>query len=87
MIPFKRFHIVIKTIIEEYHFNIEEYQDKYYFKKKVQEFFPGITDGLIFSAINSFNSAYYCEGKEIPLQKLSKKLYDGILNSYEGRFE
>jgi hypothetical protein len=87
LISYKSFHKVIKTIIEENHFNIEEYQDKYYFKKKVQEYFPNITDGLIFSAINSSNNLYYRLVKEKPLQKLSKELYAEVLKTDEGRIK
>jgi hypothetical protein len=86
LISFKNFHIVIKTIIEENLFNIEEYQDKYYFKKKVQEYFPKISDEFIFSAIDSFNKDDYtsiCGQRS--LQELSEKLYSGVLNCYEGR--
>ena len=86
MIPYKDFHIAIKSIIEENLFNIEEYQDKYYFKKKVQEYFPVISDELIFSAIESFNKDVYpFLRRQKSLQELSEKLYSGVLNCYEGR--
>lgn len=87
MIPYKSFHIIIKSIIEENHFNIDEYQDKYYFKKKVQEFFPDINDGLIFSAINSFNNEYYRISGKKSLQKLSEAIYAGVLILNEGRIK
>ncbi len=86
LISYKNFHIVIKTIVEEYHFNIEEYQDKYYFKKKVKEYFPQFTDEIIFSAIESYNknnSSYL--RRQRSLQVLSEKLYNGVLSCYEGR--
>jgi hypothetical protein len=86
MISYKNFHIVIKTILEDNHFNIEEYQDKYYFKKKVQEYFPQFSDEIIFSAIeyyNENNSSYLLRQK--PLQVLSEKLYSGVLSRYERR--
>jgi hypothetical protein len=86
LISLKTFHIIIKAIIEENYFNIEEYQDKYYFKKKVQEFFPYLTDEFIFSTIDSFKTASYnVFHKEKTLQKLSEKLYTGVLNCYERR--
>jgi septation ring formation regulator EzrA len=86
LISFKNFHIVIKSIIEENLFNIEEYQDKYYFKKKVQEYFPRISDEFIFTAIESFNkNAYSGLYRQRSLQELSHKLYSGVVNSYEGR--
>jgi len=86
MISYKNFHMVIKTIIEDNHFNIEEYQDKYYFKKKVQEYFPGFSDEIIFAAIDSYikNDSSYLH-REKPLQSLSEKLYYGALTYYEGR--
>ena len=86
MIPFKEFHIAIKSIIEENLFNIEEYQDKYYFKKKVQEYFPVIPDELIFSAIDSFNKDEYSYlRRQKPLQELSEMLYSGVISCYERR--
>jgi hypothetical protein len=86
MISFKDFHIVIKTIIEENLFNIDEYQDKYYFKKKVQEYFPRISDEFIFTAINSFNKDDYKRlSRQRSLQELSEKLYSGVVNYNEGR--
>ena len=78
--------MVIKTIIEDNHFNIEEYQDKYYFKKKVQEYFPRFSDEIIFSAIESYiknDSSYLPRQKS--LQALSEKLYSGVISCYEGR--
>jgi hypothetical protein len=86
MITYKNFHIVIKTIIEENHFNIEEYQDKYYFKKKVQEHFPRFSDEIIFGAIESYikNDSSYLP-KQKSLQALSEILYSGVLSCYEGR--
>ena len=85
MISYKNFHNVIKTIIEENLLNIEEYQDKYYFKKKVQEYFPIFSDELIFSAINSFNKdAYSRLYRQRSLQLLSQKLYYGVVKGYEG---
>ncbi len=85
MISYKNFHNVIKTIIEENLLNIEEYQDKYYFKKKVQEYFPKFSDDLIFSAINSFNNdAYSRFYRQRSLQLLSQKLYSGVVKGYEG---
>ncbi len=86
MISFKNFHIVIKTIFEENLFNIEEYQDKYYFKKKVQEYFPNVSDNIIFDAIDSFNKDTSIQfQRQRPLQQLSQKLYPGIVSCYERR--
>jgi septation ring formation regulator EzrA len=86
LISFKEFHIVIKQIIEENLFNIEEYQDKYYFKKKVQEYFPRISDEYIFTAIDSFNKDDYRNlHRQRSLQGLSEKLYTGVLKYNEGR--
>jgi hypothetical protein len=86
LISYKNFHIVIKSILEDNHFNIEEYQDKYYFKKKIQEYFPRFSDEIIFSAIDSYiknNSSRLRRQKSI--QALSEKLYHGALSCYEGR--
>lgn len=86
MISYKNFHIVIKTIIEENHFNIEEYQDKYYFKKKIQEYFPRFSDDIIFSAIESYiTNDFIRMRREKSIQALSAKLYIGVLSCYEGR--
>ena len=38
--------------------NLEEYQNKYYFKKHIQETFPEIEDGVIYAAIESTNSKF-----------------------------
>ncbi len=86
LISYKNFHIVIKTIINENHFNIEEYQDKYYFKKKLQECFPQFTDEIIFSAIETYNknNSSFIRGQK-SLQTLSERLYNGVLSRYEGR--
>lgn len=86
MISLKDFHIVIKSIIEENLFNIDEYQDKYYFKKKVQEYFPRISDEFIFTALNSFNKDdYKLLSRQKSLQELSEKLYSGVVKYNEGR--
>jgi hypothetical protein len=86
LISYKNFHIAIKTIVEENHFNIEEYQDKYYFKKKVQEYFPQFSDEIIFSAIESYNKNNSSDlRRQKSLQVLSEKLYKGVLSRYEGR--
>lgn len=86
LISFKEFDIVIQRIIEENLFNIEEYQDKYYFKKKVQEYFPKISDEYIFTAIDSFNNDKSRNlRRQRSLQALSEKLYTGVLKYHEGR--
>jgi hypothetical protein len=85
LISYKNFHIAIKSIIEENYFNIEEYQDKYYFTKKVQEFFPRIPDELIFNALNSFNDNSSPGSVKTSIQYLTHLLYAGALKFYEGR--
>lgn len=51
--------IDIRNVLEEFipnkNVNFEEYQDKYYLKKKIQEVIPGKTDEVIYKAIDFAN--------------------------------
>lgn len=47
---------VVKTVMQIYSFNLQEYQDKYYFQKKVKEELPEFSDKEIYNAIDKFLS-------------------------------
>jgi hypothetical protein len=51
----------IRSVLEEFiphkNVNFEEYQDKFYLKKKIQEAIPGKTDELIYKAIDFANES------------------------------
>ena len=46
----------LAKLITEKHVNIDEYQDKFYFKKQIQEMFPDLREDIIINAINYANS-------------------------------
>ena len=54
-----------------YSFNLQEYQDKYYFQKKVKEELPEFSDKEIYNAIDKFLSKN--------LQP-DKKSFDGLID-------
>lgn len=54
-----------------YSFNLQEYQDKYYFQKKVKEELPEFSDKEIYNAIDKFLSEN--------LQS-DKKSFDGLID-------
>jgi len=54
-----------------YSFNLQEYQDKYYFQKKVKEELPEFSDKEIYNAIDKFLSKN--------LQR-DKKSFDGLID-------
>jgi hypothetical protein len=49
----------IRSVLEEFiphkNVNFEEYQDKFYLKKRIQEAIPGKTDAVIYKAIDFAN--------------------------------
>lgn len=62
---------VVKTVMQIYSFNLQEYQDKYYFQKKVQEELPEFSDKEIYSAIDKFLSNNF---------QPNKKSFDGLID-------
>lgn len=62
---------VVKTVMQTYSFNLQEYQDKYYFQKKVKEELPEFSDKEIYNAIDKFMSKN--------LQHY-KKSFDGLID-------
>ena len=51
--------------IDQDYVRVEEYQDKYYFKKQIQELFPELSDEIIYNAINFANKVVKAPGKKI----------------------
>jgi hypothetical protein len=62
---------VVKTVMQIYSFNLQEYQDKYYFQKKVKEELPEFSDKEIYNAIDKFLS------KNLQRDKIS---FDGLID-------
>ena len=62
---------VVKTVMQIYSFNLQEYQDKYYFQKKVKEELPEFSDKEIYNAIDKFLSKN--------LQR-DKRSFDGLID-------
>jgi hypothetical protein len=68
---------VVKTVMQIYSFNLQEYQDKYYFQKKVKEELPEFSDKEIYNAIDKFLS------KNLqPDKKSFNGLIDELFNIY-----
>jgi len=68
---------VVKTVMQIYSFNLQEYQDKYYFQKKVKEELPEFSDKEIYNAIDKFLS------KNLqPDKKSFDELIDELFNIY-----
>lgn len=65
----------VENIYKVNSFNLEEYQDKYYFQKKLQENFPVFTEQEIYKAVE--NSLINKEGlqKEDYIEVLTNELY------------
>ncbi len=62
---------VVKTVMQIYSFNLQEYQDKYYFQKKVKEELPEFSDKEIYNAIDKFLSKNF---------QPDKKSFDGLID-------
>ena len=62
----------IETTIQINAFNLLEYQDKYYFQKKIQEELPLFSEKEIYQAIEKFLS----NGNKDSVNKLSDELYN-----------
>jgi len=62
---------VVKTVMQIYSFNLQEYQDKYYFQKKVKEELPEFSDKEIYNAIDKFLSKTLHP---------DKKSFDGLID-------
>lgn len=58
MIKLSQIQKIIRKTILVYSFNVEEYQDKYYFRKKLQEILPELDDQSIYNAINNYLNTY-----------------------------
>lgn len=58
MIKLSQIQKIIRKTINVYSFNVEEYQDKYYFRKKLQEIVPELDDQSIYNAINNYLNTY-----------------------------
>jgi len=66
----------IKLIIDEKYVYVEEYQDKYYFKKQIQELFPELSDEIIYKAINFANKVVKTPRKKNEyINALSSKMF------------
>ena len=72
----------LRTVVEELdrridqkYVRVEEYQDKYYFKKQIQELFPELSDDIIYNAINFANNVVKAPRKKIKyINVLSSKI-------------
>ena len=53
MLNYRQFKLFVEDTISLNGFNLTEYQDKYYFKKKMLEVFPQFTEKDIYEAINN----------------------------------
>lgn len=56
-------------------FNLNEYQDKFYFQKKVQQRFPEFTAMEIYSAINNLLVLSLNYNRKNFIKQLSEKLF------------
>ncbi len=59
---------LFKNITDKY-INVDEYQDKYYFKKEVQNIFPDLPDEIIYKAIDKANKLVKPPKKKIDFIK------------------
>lgn len=66
-------NILFKNITDRY-INVEEYQDKYYFKKEVQNIFPDLPDDIIYKAIDKANKLVKPPKKKIDFLKVLVKI-------------
>ena len=65
----------VDKIIKINSFNLTEYQDKYYFRKKINEIFPDIPDKDIYSAIEKIIPIYKKFNINNSINELSNELY------------
>jgi hypothetical protein len=71
---------IVGKIIRINSFNLEEYQDKYYFQKKVQEIIPEISNREIYWAIETLLAKGTNFNNKEFVSDLSNKLYMIYLN-------
>lgn len=62
---------IVEKTMQINSFNLQEYQDKYYFQKKVQIELPELSDKEIYTAIDRFLSNNFQPGK---------KSFDGLID-------
>ena len=69
------FVILVKQIFKISFFKLEEYQDKYYFQKKVREIFPQFSNEEIYSAIDNSLTKEVNLTKKDYISNVSRELY------------
>ncbi|QQS35281.1 MAG: hypothetical protein IPM56_13640 [Ignavibacteriales bacterium] len=74
------FYGEVNSILKIYHFNIEEYQDKFYFQKKINERFPLLLHEEIFGAINNVLDNKDSLSQKEYIISVTDKLYDILLS-------
>ena len=73
---FRKVVKVLDEVIDQKYICVEEYQDKYYFKKQIQELFPELSDEIIYNAINFANKVIKAPRKKIEyINALSVKMF------------
>ena len=60
----KRLESALHGYLIEDFVNIREYQDKYFFIKKIREFFPSINEDILYKALENTNNSY-----RVPIKK------------------
>lgn len=76
----REFYGEIDELVKVNHFNIEEYQDKFYFQKKIKEKFPSLLNEEIFSAINNVLDNKDSLTQKEYITSVTDKLYDILLS-------
>lgn len=69
MLNVKTFESALHGYLLEDFINIVEYQDRYFFIKKIREFFPALRDEILYKALENTN-------KSLP-RPIKKKLFIG----------
>ncbi len=68
-------NVLLKETLQDY-FPVEEYQDKYYFLKKLKSIFPELSENKIADAIDYANKNVKSSGtKKKYLNALSSKMF------------
>lgn len=59
--------------------DIKEYQDKYFFIKKIEELFPSINQGILYKALENTNNFYIKPvKKKLFIDKFTAEIYKMI---------
>lgn len=70
---------VLDDILLSDYINISEYQDKYFFIKKLKNIFPGASEDILYKSLDSTNSA-------LPIPKKKKDFISSFIKEIKKQY-